>query len=275
MRDTAAPGRLSFFSLPEGPVMPKIVTAVYVKGGFPSPAQNFMEQDIDLVTYLGMNRPGTFVVRMDGNFPIEEDLPENAWFIVNADLEPVSQDLILGQLEGEYVVRSIVRSTGKSFFLYSRNPHIAPVLIKEEDQRFNRLGVITQLIIDRTITRPKICFAQSMDEVIDLFDWLGVHKPSVFIARTDGNSMKQKNIPHDSYLIVDRSLKHQAQDIVIACLNGGFTVKTLTGKEKSWKLYPGNPYDPPITVKEEDDFKIWGVVSKVIIDRKSLWKRLQ
>jgi SOS-response transcriptional repressors (RecA-mediated autopeptidases) len=112
-----------------------------------------------------------------------------------------------------------------------------------------------------------------MEEDIDLVAFLGMNKPSVFVVRVDGNSMQDEHVPDKSFLIVDRSLKPQPHDIVVAVLNGEFTVKTLVAKEGGWMLYPGNPVYDPIVIKEEDEFKIWGVVAQVIIDRKEMRKR--
>lgn len=273
MRAIEPPGRLTFFRLPDEIVMPKFFTTVYVKGGFPSPAQDFIEEDIDLVAFLGMDKPSTFVARIGDNFPIEENLPANAYLIVNKEIPPVSQDMVLGLLDGEYVVKTMVKSA-RGWTLYSRNPHISPIIIREGDN-FSLLGVVTQLIIDRAITKPQKKSAHSIVEEIDLFILLGVNKPSVFIARTDGHSMEDKNIPNGSYLMVDRSITPKAHDVVIACLNTEFTLKTLVSSADKWILYPGNPHYPPIPIQAEDDFMVWGVVSKVIIDRPGLWKRFQ
>lgn len=113
-----------------------------------------------------------------------------------------------------------------------------------------------------------------MEEDIDLVAFLGMNKPSVFIVRVDGNSMQDDHVPDKSYLIVDRSLKPQPHDLVVAVLNGDFTVKTLVSSKKGWVLYAANNNYDPIPIKDGDDFQVWGVVAQVIIDRKEMRKRL-
>jgi DNA polymerase V len=112
-----------------------------------------------------------------------------------------------------------------------------------------------------------------MEEDIDLVAFLGMNKPSVYIVRVDGNSMQDEHIPDNSYLVVDRSLKPQPHDIVVAVLNGEFTVKTLVKSTAGWMLYPANAVYDPIMIREGDDFQVWGVVAQVIIDRKEMRKR--
>ncbi len=112
-----------------------------------------------------------------------------------------------------------------------------------------------------------------MEEDIDLVAFLGMNKPSVYVVRVDGNSMQDEHVPDNSYLVVDRALKPVPNDIVVAVLNGEFTVKTLVKSSAGWMLYPANAVYDPIVIKEGDDFQVWGVVAQVIIDRKEMRKR--
>lgn len=69
-------------------------------------------------------------------------------------------------------------------------------------------------------------------------------------------------IYHDDILVVDRSLNAREGLIVIASLNGGFTVKELSLNPPS--LIPHNANVDPIPIKEGDDFELFGVVSGVV-----------
>lgn len=109
-----------------------------------------------------------------------------------------------------------------------------------------------------------------MEEEIDLVNLLGMNKPSVFIVRVDGHSMTDAHVPDRSYLVVDRSLKPMPNDIVVAVLNGEFTVKTLVKSATGWMLYPENSLYDPIVVRDSDTFQVWGVVAQVVIDRKEM-----
>lgn len=67
----------------------------------------------------------------------------------------------------------------------------------------------------------------------------------------------------DDLLVVDRSVTAVHGDIVIASLNGEFTVKVLE-REPVVRLVPRNCRYSPIVINEGDDFEIFGVVTNVI-----------
>ena len=68
-------------------------------------------------------------------------------------------------------------------------------------------------------------------------------------------------------MIIDRSLTPEQDDIVVALLNGEYTVKYLDLSERKKKriwLRPANPDFKPITVGPCDSFTVWGVLTKMI-----------
>ncbi len=65
-------------------------------------------------------------------------------------------------------------------------------------------------------------------------------------------------------LIVDRSLEAVNNKIVVAVLNGEFTVKRLRKRQGRITLLAENPNFPPIEIPDEADFEIWGVVAHVL-----------
>ena len=62
-------------------------------------------------------------------------------------------------------------------------------------------------------------------------------------------------------LIVDRSITPKNRDIVIASLDGEFTVKYLIHRGRERYLYPANKNFSKIRVDNREDFLIWGVVT--------------
>ena len=65
-------------------------------------------------------------------------------------------------------------------------------------------------------------------------------------------------------LIVDRSKKKPNGKVVIASLNGEFTLKRLVQDRGRFELQPENPDYPSIPISVDDDFQIWGVVRHVV-----------
>lgn len=99
---------------------------------------------------------------------------------------------------------------------------------------------------------------------LDLNTLLIPRPAATFFVRVKGSSMEGAGIFEGDILIVDRSLSPSHGKIVIAVIQGELTVKRihLIGGELS--LLPENPRFPPIKIRPDEDFHIWGVVSYVI-----------
>ncbi|MBP6976521.1 translesion error-prone DNA polymerase V autoproteolytic subunit [Candidatus Dojkabacteria bacterium] len=87
---------------------------------------------------------------------------------------------------------------------------------------------------------------------------------STFLVRANGNSMKDKGIQDGDILVVDKSLEATNNSVIIAYIDGEFTVKRFVKKGNKVILYPANHNYKPITVTTENDFMVWGVVTYVL-----------
>lgn len=103
-----------------------------------------------------------------------------------------------------------------------------------------------------------------LERPLDLHELLVEHPAATFFVRVQGDSMKGAGMHSGDILIVDRSLTPRDGKIVIALLNGEFTVKRLKIEGKRVYLIAENPHYPPTEVTEESEFQIWGVVTYVI-----------
>jgi DNA polymerase V len=102
-------------------------------------------------------------------------------------------------------------------------------------------------------------------KTIDLNTHFIKHPASTFFVRVAGNSMIEKGIFPGDLLIVDKSLEAKNGRIVVAILNGEFTLKEFRqDKEKKILLVPANKDFPNIEIKMEDDFEVWGVVTSIL-----------
>ena len=95
---------------------------------------------------------------------------------------------------------------------------------------------------------------------ISLDKYLIQNPAATFMAYANGNSMAGAGIRHEDILIIDRSLSVRNGDIIIAVLNGEFTVKQISIINNSVSLIPQNPKYTPVQISSEMDFEIWGVV---------------
>jgi DNA polymerase V len=90
-----------------------------------------------------------------------------------------------------------------------------------------------------------------MEDDINLQEML-VPKPlSTFLIRVKGDSMMNAFIPDGALLVVDRSLKAGHGKIIVAVLNGEFTVKRLVKTARSWVLHPETHLTNPLCSRKK------------------------
>lgn len=102
------------------------------------------------------------------------------------------------------------------------------------------------------------------EQQLDLNELLIKHPAATFYVRVQGDSMTGAGIQSGDILIVDRAIDQYQNKIVVAYLNGEFTIKRLYYSGKTVSLLPENEAYPSIIIGEEDTFEIWGVVTFVI-----------
>ncbi len=106
-------------------------------------------------------------------------------------------------------------------------------------------------------------------ESIDFNRDLIKHPQSTFYARADGNSMTGRGIDDGDLLVIDKLIEPQEGNIVVAYLDGEFTLKIFHVDDSgdcAW-LLAANPDYPPIRITSENDFRIWGVLLYSIKDQ--------
>lgn len=96
---------------------------------------------------------------------------------------------------------------------------------------------------------------------LDIADLLIQHKDFTFFLKVEGSSMVGAGIHDTDILVVDRTLEALDNSIVVAVLNGGFTVKRIQFREQEILLISEHPRYPLIKVTSQDSFSIWGVVT--------------
>ncbi|MCB5228026.1 translesion error-prone DNA polymerase V autoproteolytic subunit [Alishewanella sp. 16-MA] len=102
-----------------------------------------------------------------------------------------------------------------------------------------------------------------IEQSIDL-NQLCIHHPTAtFFVRVSGDSMIEAGIFEDDVLVVDRAITAEHGDIVVASINGEFTVKRLSCK-MNLMLLPENPRYQPVHIKNADELQIFGVVTNAI-----------
>jgi DNA polymerase V len=112
--------------------------------------------------------------------------------------------------------------------------------------------------------------ADYQEKRIDLTEELIQHPDATFIVESDGYSMVNAFIPPKAKLLVDRSLVAKNGDIVVAAINGEFTVKYFIKNEYKCFLVPANPKYKDIEITPDMNVVIWGVVTYIITNPKDI-----
>jgi len=99
---------------------------------------------------------------------------------------------------------------------------------------------------------------------IDLNDVLIRHPSSTFFLRVSGDSMRDAGILDGDLLVVDRAIEPRAGRVVVAVLDGAFTLKHLNRHRGRWRLEAAHPDYPPLELADCDDARIWGVAIHAI-----------
>ena len=119
---------------------------------------------------------------------------------------------------------------------------------------------------------------QYQETPLDLNELLVKRPAATFFVKVQGDSMVGEGIRDGDLLVVDRSLRPASGDVIIACVDGDFTVKTLRlgrreeergkgeegkGKREVW-LEPANPKFPVIKLKPGQELDYFGKVTACI-----------
>jgi DNA polymerase V len=103
-----------------------------------------------------------------------------------------------------------------------------------------------------------------VEKTLDLNEFLIASPSTTFFVRVSGFSMQGAGIYENDILIVDRSIEVKNKDVIVAYLDGEFTVKRYLKKSGKHYLKPEHPDYPLIELDANETFQVWGVVTNVI-----------
>jgi DNA polymerase V len=115
-----------------------------VSAGFPSPADDYVEEKLSLDRYLIKNPSSTFFLRVSGTSMTGAGIYPNDILIVDRSLEPKNKDVVIALIDGELTVKRFVKANNK-FYLKPENPDFKSIEIPK-DAEFMIWGVITNVI---------------------------------------------------------------------------------------------------------------------------------
>ena len=115
-----------------------------VCAGFPSPASDYLEGEIDLNRYLIKNSLATFIVKSQGNCMLQAGIHSGDLLIVDKSIKPKNHSIVIASIDGDLTVKRI-KVSGKKFLLSSDNKDYRNVKINNESDIFI-WGIVTKVI---------------------------------------------------------------------------------------------------------------------------------
>jgi DNA polymerase V len=130
------------YSISESIELPLFVSTASC--GFTNVAEDYIQETIDIASYLVPNPVATFLVRARGNSMNRSRIFDNSLLIVDRSVSPTRNSVCLCVVNGEFTVKKIDKRAGK-IFLVPTNPSSSEIEITE-GMEFEVWGVITKVI---------------------------------------------------------------------------------------------------------------------------------
>jgi len=83
--------------------------------GFPSPATDYIEDDIDLNSHLITNAPATFIIRVQGKSMVNVGIYDGDLLIVDKSIDPRNFSTVIANVNEELVVKTLIKEKGVSY----------------------------------------------------------------------------------------------------------------------------------------------------------------
>jgi len=113
--------------------------------GFPSPATDYIEEDIDLNIHLIKNVPATFIIRVQGKSMTDIGINDGDLLVVDKSLKPKNFSTVIANVYDELVVKNFVKEKNEQFLTSGSKKFEDRILINEEADVFI-WGVVTYVI---------------------------------------------------------------------------------------------------------------------------------
>ena len=130
-----------------GKISPIQLTPLYshsISAGFPSPADDYIEDRLDLNELLVNNKPATFFLRVKGDSMINAGIHHGDIIVVDRSVQPANRSIVVAVLDGELTVKRLITRSGIAE-LHAENPKYAPICL-QEGQELTIWGVVTSSV---------------------------------------------------------------------------------------------------------------------------------
>jgi DNA polymerase V len=115
-----------------------------VSAGFPSPADDYVEDRLDLNQLLVQNKSSTFFLRVKGDSMINAGIHDGDIIVVDRSVEPTDRSVVVAVIDGELTVKRLILINGIAE-LHAENPKYEPIRLRE-GQELTIWGVVTSSV---------------------------------------------------------------------------------------------------------------------------------
>jgi len=160
MQSITPPHTLAAFIGPasiDGPAHFVPLAGVRARLGFPSPADDFMDESIDLHRLLVRNPSATFLYRADGWSMLGVGISDGDILVVDRSVTPQAGDLVIAVWDGNQPTCKVLKTFEHHLELHSANPEFPPIVLDQgtEVEVFAVVGVVRQIQRRRGHVRPR------------------------------------------------------------------------------------------------------------------------
>ena len=92
-----------------------------VGAGFPSPATDYIEDDVDLNTHLIKNAPATFIIRVQGKSMANVGIYDGDLLIVDRSINPKNSSTVIANVYEELVVKTFIKGKNNNYLASGPN----------------------------------------------------------------------------------------------------------------------------------------------------------
>lgn len=115
-----------------------------IAAGFPSPADDHIDQSLDLTELLVSNPPATFYLRVSGLSMVNAGVHEKDILVVDRSLTARHGDIVVAQVNEEFTVKRFYCRAGE-IQLHPENDQFEVINISNDDQ-FSIFGVVSGIV---------------------------------------------------------------------------------------------------------------------------------
>lgn len=122
------------------------LVAMSVPCGFPSPAGDYIADEIDLNEYIAPNPEASYIVKATGDSMIDAGIMPDDLLVVDRTSEPRSGDIVLAYVDGSFTIKRF-RRNGRRIELHPENAQANyPVIVPKNLDEFQVFGVVVTSI---------------------------------------------------------------------------------------------------------------------------------